>query len=78
MSSLVPTGLHRFLAIGGNKDSVQHKREAEAPGLCRGSMTPSEPEHNGCIAVLTFTLLPQVLGTVFKKSYMVTFAAHKP
>lgn len=41
-------------------------------------MTPSEPKHNGCIAILTFTLLPQVPGTVFKKSYMVTFAAHKP
>lgn len=78
MFSLVPTGLHRFLAPGGNKDSVPHKREAKAPGLCRGSTTPPEPKHNGCIAILTFTLLPQVLGTMFEKSYMVIFAAHKP
>lgn len=78
MFSLVPTGLYRYLAPGGNKDSVQHKREAEGPGLCRGSMTSSEPKHNGYIAILTFTLLPQVLGTLFEKSYMMTFVAHKP
>lgn len=76
--------LHRFLQL--LKETrlcpAQWGRWAEVLDLwCRkvGISCPlSEPKHKGCIVIFAMPSLPWVVGTVFRMSYTVTLATHKP